>query len=86
MNLDDNYNIDLGFTVLPLVIRTGYAVVQSATLVRGNSTGAERIWLANFQADANSAAVPEPATLAVFGGIALAGAFGYRRRKATASV
>ena len=30
--------------------------------------------------------VPEPATLAVFGGIALAGAFGYRRRKATASV
>ena len=29
---------------------------------------------------------PEPATLAVFGGIALAGAFGYRRRKATASV
>ena len=30
-------------------------------------------------------AVPEPATLAVFGGIALAGAFGYRRRKATAT-
>jgi PEP-CTERM motif len=29
--------------------------------------------------------VPEPATLAVFGGIALAGAFGYRRRKATAT-
>ncbi len=32
------------------------------------------------------AVVPEPATLAVFGGIALAGALGYRRRKATASV
>ena len=30
--------------------------------------------------------VPEPATLAVFGGIALAGAVGYRRRKATANV
>ena len=29
--------------------------------------------------------VPEPATLAVFGGIALAGAFGYRRRKAAAT-
>jgi hypothetical protein len=28
--------------------------------------------------------VPEPATLAVFGGLALAGALGYRRRKATA--
>ncbi len=28
--------------------------------------------------------IPEPATLAVFGGIALAGAFGYRRRTATA--
>ncbi len=35
---------------------------------------------------ANASAVPEPATLAVFGGIALAGALGYRRRKATASV
>lgn len=31
-------------------------------------------------------AVPEPATLAVFGGIALTGALGYRRRKATAAV
>ena len=31
-------------------------------------------------------AIPEPATLAVFGGIALAGALGYLRRKATASV
>ena len=30
------------------------------------------------------AVIPEPATLAVFGGMALAGAFGYRRRKATA--
>ena len=30
--------------------------------------------------------MPEPATLAVFGGIALAGALGYRRRKATATV
>ena len=29
--------------------------------------------------------IPEPATLAVFGGIALAGAFGYRRRKAAAT-
>jgi hypothetical protein len=29
--------------------------------------------------------IPEPATLAVFGGIALAGALGYRRRKATAA-
>jgi hypothetical protein len=29
-----------------------------------------------------SVAIPEPATLAVFGGIALAGAFGFRRRKA----
>ncbi len=29
--------------------------------------------------------IPEPATLAVFGGIALAGALGYRRRKATAT-
>ena len=34
----------------------------------------------------NVIGVPEPATLAVFGGMALAGAFGYRRRKATASV
>lgn len=33
----------------------------------------------------SEAVVPEPATLAVFGGIALAGAFGYRRRKATAT-
>lgn len=31
-----------------------------------------------------STAVPEPATLAVFGGLVLAGAVGYRRRKATA--
>ncbi len=38
----------------------------------------------NFQFEVT--AVPEPATLAVFGGIALAGVFGYRRRKATASV
>lgn len=29
--------------------------------------------------------MPEPATLAVFGGLALAGALGYRRRKATAT-
>ncbi len=29
--------------------------------------------------------IPEPATLAVFGGIAVAGAFGYRRRKAAAT-
>ena len=33
-----------------------------------------------------TAAVPEPATLAVFGGIALAGALGYRRRKANSNV
>ena len=29
--------------------------------------------------------IPEPATLAVFGGIAVAGLFGYRRRKTTAT-
>lgn len=34
----------------------------------------------------SSLPTPEPATLAVFGGIALAGALGYRRRKANAVV
>lgn len=36
-----------------------------------------------FAPDA-AAPIPEPGTLAVFGGLALAGAVGYRRRKAAA--
>lgn len=50
-----------------------------------NIDGSNRaVTLVSFQ-DAGGAltAVPEPATLVVFGGIALAGTFGYRRRKAT---
>jgi hypothetical protein len=37
-----------------------------------------------FVDNASVLSIPEPATLAVFGGIALAGAVGFRRRKATA--
>ena len=40
--------------------------------------------LDNVSVSVSVATIPEPATLAVFGGVALAGVFGCRRRKATA--
>ena len=80
----DQYNIDLNFTVNPLVTRNGYGYGASSTLIFDNSfTGTDRIWFANFQADLGGpTAVPEPTSLAVFGMLAAAGAFyGWRRRK-----
>ena len=61
---------------------TGFYTV-AVTNFLSDGTGPPFNFTLNIQGNLN---IPEPATLAVFGGIALAGAFGYRRRKATATV
>lgn len=53
-----------------------YKIVDTNTAANGNDFALGNISLTP---------IPEPATLAVFGGLALAGALGYRRRKVTAT-
>jgi hypothetical protein len=59
-----------------------YGPIDGDAFVGFASGGGTGTYTINLTGVANT---PEPATLAVFGGIALAGALGYRRRKATAT-
>ncbi|MEX0677087.1 MAG: PEP-CTERM sorting domain-containing protein [Pirellulales bacterium] len=62
VNLDDLYNIDLNFTVNPLVAYNGYGYVETTLLTFGNDFfGSERVWMANL----NVEVVPEPSSLAL---------------------
>ncbi len=56
----------------------------SLSFQNSNAGGSPNVGALLDNVSVSAAAIPEPATLAVFGGIALAGVFGYRRRKATA--
>lgn len=80
-------NIDI-FIPLSALPSTGFAP-QDYTWNLWPRSGGGNALISDFAPDASNerfTLIPEPATLAVFGGIALAGALGYRRRKATASV
>ena len=71
VNRDDYYNVDLDFTVNPLITRTGYGYCPTRFLISCDMhTGMERIWMANFTAepvDAQLEPVPEPASLILLG-------------------